>query len=1308
MKSPRILIVDSDELARTLLEQSFSKEKIAVIASVSTGAEAIRQAIELHPDIILINLMISKEFNGIEIAERIQEKLETAIIFITTSASDDMIYQASQTDPYGFLFKPFTHNTLVASVNAAYKKVKMEKRAAESEERLNTIFNSAPDAMFMINPDGTFIDGNTAAEKLAGYSKQELIGKSFLKLNMMPADDLNRASENLSIVLSGQPVGPAEYTIINRTSGYIPVEIKTDLISVKGQKIILGIARDISRRKEAQEAIKASEYRFRKIWDSSYDGMRLTSVDGEILMVNDAYCKMVGIPEEKLIGASLATVYAEENRAGIIDTYHNHFKSGRFSPHFEKYMKMWDGRYEWLEVSCSFFMLDDVQTELSIFRCNTEKKLIDEAITHLATSFTKLSGLELYEAVTSNLAAALGFEYAIVGELDDNQQGINILGGYDNGEKLKPFHYDIKGTPCENIIRKETSLYLSAVREQFPDATLLQKKGVEGYIGIPLFNSEGQPIGILILMSKSPIQNKSFAEKLVSIYSDRIEAELERTSIHKQLQHSELKLQSIIDSAPLGIHLYELHPDDRLVFTGYNPQADNILNFYHHDLIGQSIEDAFPDLADTEIPASYRRVVRNDVLWSSEYIQYEDDNITGIFEVHAFATEPNRMAAMFLDITERKISEKEIHDKNVELSTALEQLRSAQKEKEKDQALLQSIFRATPVGIGMVVDRIIMFANHTLEQITGYSKDELIGRSARMLYSSDEDYEYVEKEKYRQIAKQGTGTVTTHWRQKNGNAIYVLLSSTLIDANDIELGVTFSALDITDRRLMEEQLRESEEKYRSLYESMNEGLSIHEMIYNNDGDAIDYRIIGTNPTFSILTGLDGDAVMGKSGREVYKSDPPPYLDIYTEVAETRKPTSFETYYQPMEKYFEISVFSPQQGQCATIFSDISESKQLEKQLQQAQKMEVVGQLAGGVAHDFNNKLGGIIGYAELALGQIDANHPAAEYINNIISRSDSAATLVKQLLAFSRQQILDISSININSIIMESARFLTKVIGEHIKLKTDLATEIGVISADAGAVDQVLTNLVINARDAMPKGGEIIIGTTNIYLDEEFCSQHYWMIPGNYVKLTVSDTGRGIDSSIKERIFDPFFTTKEIDKGTGLGLSMVFGIVKQHSGFITCDSAVNVGTTFAIYFPISDELPEADKPLLINADIRRGKETILLVEDDLELSKVIKAILIDLGYTVFHAENGVRAIETYNNSHNRIDLVITDVIMPEMNGIELYQQLVESNPELKFMFISGYASHKTIKMIPQTERTRFLQKPFRGEVLVKEIRKLFD
>jgi len=385
---------------------------------------------------------------------------------------------------------------------------------------------------------------------------------------------------------------------------------------------------------------------------------------------------------------------------------------------------------------------------------------------------------------------------------------------------------------------------------------------------------------------------------------------------------------------------------------------------------------------------------------------------------------------------------------------------------------------------------------------------------------------------------------------------------------------------------------------------------------------------------------------------------------------------------------------------------LDDRRKLETQLLQAVKMEAIGRFAGGIAHDFNNLLSVIMGYTEMLLMDLSPTDPTAERISIVRAAGEKAAELTRQLLAFSRRQVLELRTVNANSVIENMSKMLTRIIGEDILLELHALASAGTVMADSGQLEQVLMNLAVNARDAMPEGGRLIIETSDVTLDESYAISHEEIIPGPYVMIAVSDNGTGMTKEVQEKIFEPFFTTKKAGIGTGLGLAMIYGIVKQHHGYIYVYSEPGKGTTFKIYLPaVQKDVIKAEKekvPLL------EGNETILVVDDDPFISKLAVDMLTPLGYRLLRARNGETALKTSDAFEGSIDVLLTDVVMPGMNGKELAEAFLRRRPGAKVVFMSGYTPDVIAHRSIIEKETAFIQKPLTLYKLAGKLREVLD
>jgi PAS domain S-box-containing protein len=630
----------------------------------------------------------------------------------------------------------------------------------------------------------------------------------------------------------------------------------------------------------------------------------------------------------------------------------------------------------------------------------------------------------------------------------------------------------------------------------------------------------------------------------------------------------------------------------------------------------------------------------------------------------------------------------------------------------ESEATLRSIFRAAPTGIGMVCDRVIQQANERLCNMTGYIREELLGKNSRILYGTEEDYEYVGREKYAQIRERNTGTVETRWLRKDGTVIDVLLSSTPIDPNDLSIGVTFTALDITTRKQVEKDLRESEEQYKSLFKNN------HSVMLLIDPETAD--IVDANPAAVSFYGWSYETLTRK---KIFDINTLTKEQVFDEMKKAKMEQRNQFYFRHRLANGELRDVEVYSGPIKvhgrellySIAHDISARKKaeeekaaLEARLLHAQKMESIGTLSGGIAHDFNNLLGIILGNVELAMDDVPKWHPAKINLNEIRTASLRARDVVKQLLSFSRKTDHDQTPVNLLPIVKDALKFLRSSIPTSIEIHENIAKDIDdTIFADSTQINQVMINLCTNAAHAMEHtGGVITIDVENIYSDQFSAADYTDLPPGRYVKLMVSDTGTGIDPEIVDRIFDPYFTTKELGKGTGIGLSVVHGIVKSHSGAISVDSKFGKGTTFSILFPLAEEAAVVEPESADN--FPTGNESILIVDDEKAMVDIGRKRLERLGYQVEARTNPLEALELFRTDPGQFDLVITDMTMPHITGDKFVKEILTIRPDIPTILCTGFSEKIDEKKAGEIGIRGYIEKPFDKGKLSRLVREVLD
>jgi PAS domain S-box-containing protein len=777
----------------------------------------------------------------------------------------------------------------------------------------------------------------------------------------------------------------------------------------------------------------------------------------------------------------------------------------------------------------------------------------------------------------------------------------------------------------------------------------------------------------------------------------------------------------------------------------WNQGAETIFGYGRDEVVGKSIEDV---IVPSDKREEARRKLAEVLVRGSLIFETTRRCKNGSFVV--------------VDVSKRLVTDE--HGQPLYIAVSKKDVTRLRHEAAVE-AKFRALFEAAPDAMVVVGnDGRIVLMNGQTEKFFGYGRDELIGQPIEILIPNRfREGHAARRDRYLgdpQPRPMGAG-FALHGRRKNGTEFAADISLSPVEANDGPL--VFAAIrDITARREAEEALaqarataeatsRELEHmREREARRQVEEALRQSEARFGRLAESGIIGILTTDVEGRVLDANDAYLKMiGYSREELVRDDvrwteltPPELRHLGARAVDQLKasgvapPWETESFRKDGSRVpILVGVAVLDYPRCIAFAADLSQRRraedekalfaaearreqagreqaeallqQTEEQLRHAQKMEAVGRLAGGVAHDFNNVLSVILSYSDLILGEVKRGEPIYGDIEEIRKAGERAASLTRQLLMFSRQQVLEPKVLDLNELLAHMDKMLRRLIGEDVELTSTPAASLGKVRADPGSIEQIIMNLAVNARDAMPRGGRLTIETANVTLDKDYARKHLGVQPGRHVLLAVSDTGSGMDRATQARIFEPFFTTKPKEKGTGLGLSTVFGIVQQSGGSVWVYSELGHGTTFKVYLPVVEAAVDEGQPQVAPMTLR-GSETVLLVEDEEQVRDVARSILRRYGYTVIEARNGGEAFLLCEKHPGTIDLLLSDVVMPHMSGPELARRLATTRPTMKIICMSGYTDDAVVRHGALDAGIAFIQKPFTPDTLARKVRDVLE
>ena len=783
---------------------------------------------------------------------------------------------------------------------------------------------------------------------------------------------------------------------------------------------------------------------------------------------------------------------------------------------------------------------------------------------------------------------------------------------------------------------------------------------------------------------------KTLHERLRQL--ERVKTEHKQTE--EALWESEAKYRELVENGNSIILRFD--PQGRITF--FNEFAQRFFGYAEDEILGRNIVGTIVPETDTsghDLAAMIRDLLQH----PEQYINNENENMRSngervwvVWTNKAVLDDDGRIVEIFAignDITGHRRAEQAL---------------------EESEGKFRLISEQSILGIALIQDGYLKYVNQAAADLLEYTVDESLNWEANEFAKAvhPDDLSFVMKQGEKKQRGEKDVVVNYAYRivTKSGKTKWIdQYSKTVLYEGRYADLVTF--IDITERKRAEEKLHESQERFRAQYQ----GIPIPCYTWQKNGE--DFVLIDHNHAAVTLTYGGVARFIGKTASEMYHDSRPDIVEhlrrCFADKIVIKREMPYRFKLTGEEKRLATSYAFVPPDLVLVHTEDITERKRLEAQLLWSQKMETVGRLAGGVAHDFNNLLTTIIGYAELAIMGLHPSDRIYSDLQEILKASERAARLTQQFLAFSRRQIIEPKVVNLNKILADTDRMLRRLIGEDIELATVPAEDLWPVKVDPGQIAQVIVNLAVNARDAMPEGGKLTIETRCVTLDEGYARQRVTVSPGDYVMLAVSDTGVGMTREVKEHLFEPFFTTKEVGKGTGLGLATCYGIVKQSGGNIWVYTEPGRGTTFKIYLPRVQEraetLPKRDEAGYLPG----GTETVLLVEDEPSVRNMAARILREQGHTVLEAATGEEALRVAKEKgEDRIHLLLTDVVMPRMGGRELADRLRVDRPDIKVLFFSGYTDEAVARHGVLDRGAAFLQKPFSPAALARKVRELLD
>jgi PAS domain S-box-containing protein len=1123
-----------------------------------------------------------------------------------------------------------------------------------SERKYRQLHESMMDGFVRVTMDGRITETNAAFCKMLGYTPEELLNFTSNDLTPEKWHVVERGVIEGEVLTRGySEVYFKEYQ--QKGGAIIPVEVrKYLLLDESGNPCgMWGSVRDITERKWKEEMLREYE----KVVEGTDEMITVVDREYRHLLANRAFLDKVGLEREEVVGSSVSEVMGEELFGRLIKE--------KLDECFHGQVVRYEGKRQYpkfgeRDVLVSYFPImgdHGVDRVACVLRDISERKRAEESLKEerhlLRTLMDSLPDVIYFKDRESHFTRINKAHTKEFG-LSDPAQAV----GKTDFDFFTAEHAQEAYNDEQEIIRTGQPLVGKEEKETWPNGDVTWASTTK----MPLRDVSGNIIGTFGVSRN--ITERKRAEDL--------------------LRESEERFRTTFENAGIGMALVDMqgHP-----FKS-NPALRQMLGYGEEELCRMPFtEFTHPDDREldwrlySELTAGKREMYELE----KRFLKKGSGVLWGLLTVSLVKDRqwsPLYAVGMVQDITERKRAEAALLESEERLRSLVENA-------------TVGIYRTTPHGQ-------ILMANSALVRMLGYANFEAL--AARNLEEEGFEPGYPRGEFRERMEQDGEVMgLEEAWKKQDGSVIFVRESARAVRSQD---GKTLYYDGVVEDVTGEKR---AEEEHIRLVTAIEQ--SAEAVVITNPAGNIEY----VNPAFTQITGYSREEALGQNPRILKsgKHDPEFYQQLWAtilngeswrgEVINRKKDGSLYT------EEMNITPVRSARGELTHFIAtkqDVTERRILEAQLHQAAKMQAVGQLAGGVAHDFNNLLTVINGYAEILMENPVLDTKSSGYLKEIYNAGERAGSLTRQLLAFSRRQVLTPQVLDLNAVVSNLEKMLRRLIGEDIRLHTLLSPSLGRVKADPGQVEQIIMNLVVNARDAMPVGGQLTLETCNVDLDEDYTLSHPTVKPGPHVMLGVSDTGVGMTPETKARIFEPFFTTKEMGKGTGLGLATVYGIVKQSGGSIWVYSELGQGTVFKIYFPIVSESPAPRGTAKAETDSASGTETILVVEDEESVRSLVRLALVSGGYQVLETQDLESALATCAKHDGPIHLLLTDVVMRQMSGPVVAEKVAALRPGIRVLYMSGYMGDAVVHHGVLSHEMPFIQKPFSPMTLRKKIREV--